>query len=36
MKKRPGTSKRVAVIRIASDLITHDDPALRIVSDELW
>jgi Recombinase len=36
MKKRPGTSKRVAVIRIASDLITHDDPALRIVSDERW
>jgi site-specific DNA recombinase len=36
MKKRPGTSKRVAMIRTAADLITREDPALRIISDELW
>jgi site-specific DNA recombinase len=36
MKKRPGTSKRVAMIRTAADLITRDEPALRIISDDLW
>jgi hypothetical protein len=36
MKKRPGTSKRVAMIRTAADLITREEPALRIISDELW
>jgi site-specific DNA recombinase len=35
MKKRPGTSKRVAMMRTAADLITREDPALRIISDEL-
>jgi hypothetical protein len=36
MKKRPGTSKRVARIRTVADLITRDDPSLRIISEELW
>jgi len=36
MKKRPRTSKRVAMMRTAADQIVRDEPTLRIISDELW
>ena len=36
MKKQPGTSKRVARMRTAEDRILHEEPLLRIISDELW
>ncbi len=36
MKKRPGTSKRVAFKRTAADVIVREEPSLRIISDELW
>ena len=36
MKKQPGTSKRVARMRTAEDRVVHEEPSLRIISDELW
>jgi site-specific DNA recombinase len=36
MKKRPRTSKRVAIMRTTADQITREEPSLRIVSDGLW
>jgi hypothetical protein len=36
MKKRPRTSKRVAMMGTAADQIVREEPTLRIISDELW
>jgi site-specific DNA recombinase len=34
-KKRPGTNKRISVLRPECDWVTREEPALRIVTDEL-
>jgi DNA invertase Pin-like site-specific DNA recombinase len=36
MRKRPRTSKRIAVMRSGDEQISRSDPALQIVSVELW
>jgi site-specific DNA recombinase len=36
MKKRPRTSKRVAMIRPAEERLEREEPTLRIVAAELW
>jgi DNA invertase Pin-like site-specific DNA recombinase len=36
MKKRPRTSKRVAMMRTAADQIVREEPSLRIISNALW
>jgi DNA invertase Pin-like site-specific DNA recombinase len=35
-KKRPGTNKRVSVLRPESEWVITDEPELRIVPDDLW
>ena len=36
MKKRPRTSRRVAIMRTAADQIVREEPTLRIIDDALW
>jgi site-specific DNA recombinase len=35
-KKRPGTNKRISVLRPECDWVTREEPTLRIVDEELW